>query len=180
MLHTTGIISALFSEAEHMPAMGMSYDTVLDELCHVGHPGEMFTSAAPQDPLFWPLHGLAERFVQLVRLYAAEGVIAYDETWGYDHVNVMSDTHRVCDWTNATGLELPTCAPGVCPGHREDDVLPFEYVFGAGGQQYYSNAEFYAEISPSNDEMPYVYDKLQTWPGCEGGTMSFGSATAAR
>ena len=77
---------------------------------------------------------------------------------------------------------MPVAAPprpGVCPGHREDDVLPFEYVFGAGGQQYYTNAEFYAEISPENDEMPYVYDKLQTWPGCDGGTMSFGSSQAA-
>ena len=32
-------------------------DLILDVLCHVGHPGEMFTSAAPQDPIFWFVRG---------------------------------------------------------------------------------------------------------------------------
>ena len=33
-----------------------SYVNILKMLCHIGHPGEMFTPAAPQDPTFWPLH----------------------------------------------------------------------------------------------------------------------------
>ena len=37
------------------------YDVVVKSLCHVGHAGEMFTSAAPYDPIFWPIHGLADR-----------------------------------------------------------------------------------------------------------------------
>ena len=44
-----------------MQEYGVDDDHLLQLLCSVGHPGEMFTSAAPQDPLFWPLHGLAER-----------------------------------------------------------------------------------------------------------------------
>lgn len=39
-------------------------DLALREFCHVGWPGEMYTSAAPWDPIFWPLHGLAERFLR--------------------------------------------------------------------------------------------------------------------
>ena len=46
-------------------SIGLSYSAFLELLSHVGHPGEMFTSAAPQDPTFWPLHGLAERLVQV-------------------------------------------------------------------------------------------------------------------
>merc|ERR1711988_723320 len=45
----------------------LTKDDLLDELCHVGSAGEMFTSSAPQDPTFWPLHGNAERFLQLLR-----------------------------------------------------------------------------------------------------------------
>ena len=181
VLNATGLLGLNPQWASYINRGKATWDDLFNALCHVGHAGEMFTSAAPYDPLFWSLHGTAERFLGYKRLAAERGQTQLRESWGYHHEGfLISDTHRVCDWTNATGLELPTCAPGVCPGHREDDVLPFEYVFGAGGQQYYSNAEFYAEISPSNDEMPYVYDKLQTWPGCEGGTMSFGSATAAR
>ena len=37
------------------------YDVVKETLCHVGHAGEMFTSSAPYDPIFWPIHGLADR-----------------------------------------------------------------------------------------------------------------------
>jgi hypothetical protein len=59
----------------------LNWVTLLDELCHFGSAGEMFTSAAPQDPLFWPLHGNAERFVQYLRVLKAEGTITFNETW---------------------------------------------------------------------------------------------------
>ena len=93
-------------------------------------------------------------FVQLVRLHAADGTIAYDETWGYDHVNVMSDTHRVCDWTNASGMELPTCTAGPrgttddvsCAGHRADDLLPWGNFLDEG--ETYTNYGFYEFMSP--------------------------------
>jgi hypothetical protein len=49
------------AHADH--ATGGSWDPMLSMLCSVGHAGEMFTSAAPYDPLFWPLHGLADRCV---------------------------------------------------------------------------------------------------------------------
>jgi len=59
----------------------LNWVSLLEELCHFGSAGEMFTSSAPQDPLFWPLHGNAERFVQYLRVLKQEGVIEFDETW---------------------------------------------------------------------------------------------------
>ena len=43
--------------------------------CHF----EQFTSSAPQDPLFWPLHGNAERFVMYLRVLSKKGAISLDE-----------------------------------------------------------------------------------------------------
>ena len=54
-----------------------AWGPLLEMLCRVGHAGEMFTSAAPQDPTFWPLHGLAERFVQYARVLKRDGAIAF-------------------------------------------------------------------------------------------------------
>ena len=74
---------------------GLDHETVLSALCKVGFPGEMFTSAAPQDPTFWPLHGNAERFLQLLRLLMRRGELAIDDAWAYHHVQAASDTHVV-------------------------------------------------------------------------------------
>ena len=30
-----------------------------------------------------------------------------------------------------------------------------------------TNTQFYGLISPTLDHLPYVYDKLTTWPGCK-------------
>jgi hypothetical protein len=144
---------------------------LLDELCHVGYPGDMFTSAAPQDPTFWPLHGNAERFVQVIRTYKASGLLNFDETWSYDHsiVPAASDTNLVCDWTDVEGYDMPTCSKGTCPGHKAEDLLPFEGLAWAGGvrKMTYSNAEMYELISPTNTDMPYVYDSVLHWEAAE-------------
>ena len=103
----------------------MDFTDLWDLLCHIGHVGEMFTSAAPYDPTFWPLHGLAERFLTLKRLMAHAGKTSLIEEWTYTHETTLaSDTHVVCDWTKVTGMERPSCTPGTCPGHHKDDLLP--------------------------------------------------------
>lgn len=152
-----------------------SWSRLWELLCRVGTPGEMFSSAAPYDPAFWPLHGLADRLLTKRRAMAATGSVRFDETWGYAHdmATVASDDHLVCDWTPvhrglslalstvigvrlAGETELPSCIRGTCPGHREDDLLPFA-IPGAGTL---TNREFYHYMSPSSAEYPYVYDAL--------------------
>merc|ERR1711879_732829 len=122
----------------------------------------MFTSAAPYDPLFWPLHGLAERFVQMVRLMDKASLLQLDDITEYSHNTILSDTDVVCDWSNVDprSMELPRCTKGVtCPGHRADDILPFQYVLGeTNGLEYYTNAQFYDAIAPWEGTLPYVYD----------------------
>ena len=147
-------------------SVGLTYDDWLTELCHFGSPGEMFTSAAPQDPTFWPLHGNAERYIQYLRLLNDAGKVTMDMTWGYKHGSpVPSDTGRVCDWSGVTGMEMPTCSFETCPGHKIDDVLPFtDLVTNRTGL--FTNAEFWDYVAPTNKEMPYVYDSLSYWPGC--------------
>ena len=153
-------------------AAGLTHDVTLDALCRVGFPGEMFTSAAPQDPTFWPLHGNAERYLQFLRLLSNRGVVAIDDAWGYNHVRAASDTHVVCDWDAVDAADpfaMPACAEATCPGHGQVDLLPFtDLLSPAGGDvRSWSNEEFYAATLPGRDSpMPYVYDSLAFWPGC--------------
>ena len=173
-----------------MAENGLSDADLAATLCHVGHPGEMFTSAAPQDPLFWPLHGMAERFLQYARMLKAEGTLDFDETWGYEHMTLLpSDTGVVCDWSavdsaasgrGSAGTDvyaMPACAKATCPGHKADDTLPFEGL-RADQAGLYTNAEFYELTSPYSDAMPYTYDSLTYWPGCDNQSLEDAMATA--
>jgi len=166
-LNRTGVLGLFGGDASTFNSYGISDDQLLSELCHVGLPGEMFTSAAPQDPIFWPLHGNAERFLQYIRLVAATGVIDLNETWGYEHVaDVASDTGVVCDWGNATGtMGMPHCTRETCPGHRSDDLLPFNKLTPVQ-DRLYTNLEFYDKTGPGSPLLTYVYNSLSYWPGC--------------
>lgn len=68
-----------------------TFSTRLQVLRSVEDPGiagEMFSSAAAFDPTFWPLHGAAERLVDLKRIFVAQGDITnFDETWAYTTYN---------------------------------------------------------------------------------------------
>lgn len=141
---------------------GMSDDEVLDLLCSVGHPGEMFSSAAPYDPLFWPLHGLAERFLSLKILKTNSGVGSLNTSWDYSHVDYLaSDTDLVCDWAGVHGMEMPKCTRGACPGHRASDLLPMGNFLGEN--ETYTNKEFFHFMNPTNSDLPYVYDSFTKW-----------------
>jgi len=146
----------------------------IDFLGHVGHAGEMFTSAAPYDPVFWPIHGLADRFLQLKRMMADDGTTTFDETWGYVHSgNTPSDTNHVCDWSGVEGMQLPTCTEGSCSGHKSNDIIPWSNF--QNKNETYTNVEFYDFVSPNSDSLPYVYDTFTVWPGCSAQGIDFWS-----
>ena len=139
----------------------------------MGYPGEMFTSSAPQDPLFWPLHGNAERYVQLIRILARKGHIILDETWDYVHTkNLASDTGVVCDGSGVEGMEMPTCEKATCPGHNELDLLPFANL-SPSLPGHVSNGQFWAAIHPHSKDTDYVYDSLDYWKGCASHSLSY-------
>jgi len=157
VLDAAGVLafSPLFASGKWLNRGLRTYATLLDLLCAVGTPGEMFTSAAPYDPAFWPLHGLADRALLARRSSSS----SFDETWGYAHslATVASDTHLVCDWTavDAGDATLPECGTAACEGHRADDLLPFT-VDGAT----FTNAGYYRFMAPDSAAFPYVYDSV--------------------
>ena len=131
-----------------------------------GITGDMFSSAAAIDPIFWPLHGQIERLLGAKRIMISQGLITdFDETWAFTEYNKYGGgayLNGVCDWSNVAGsgdLTLPTCTMDeICSGHYEDDVLEFTNFLNKNEE--YTNIEFYDFIHPWSDDLPYTYD---TW-----------------
>lgn len=50
-----------------------------------------------------------------------------DETWDYSRGWVVGEAGLTCDWDGVRegSLDMPTCATGICGGHKADDLLPF-------------------------------------------------------
>ena len=162
-------VNDVFTDQPLTSPYNVTYDDLLDKLCAVGLPGEMFTSAAPQDPIFWPLHGNAERFLQYVRLLNETGNITLDATWGYEHqTHEGSDTHVVCDWSQVDVTDvtsMPVCRRDTCPGHKAEDLLPYASLTDTQ-VGLYTNEEFYELTAPNSPDLTYVYNSLSYWPGC--------------
>merc|ERR1712070_123722 len=140
---------------------------ILQAHCNPGYVGELYTSNAPYDPLFWPIHTQAERLLGWKRILSGLGYVDFNETWGYSHpANTPSDTGVVCDWesADAEGLALPKCEIKECKGHGEDDLLPGGDFLDRG--ETYTNAQFYEFMNPYNEELPYLYDNFD-WVYCD-------------
>lgn len=74
--------------------------------------GDIFTSNAAWDPLFWPLHGPIERILGFKRIAASSGEVWFDESWGYPLQRAEAAFLGTCDWSNiesADDLTMPTC-----------------------------------------------------------------------
>ena len=89
----------------------------------------MFTSAAPYDPIFWPIHPTSERLFHFRRTLSYLGVRGLSEVWAYEHTSVAAtDTGTYCNWTGVDprSTDMPSCSrtggatplEEVCPSHR--------------------------------------------------------------
>jgi hypothetical protein len=157
MLEQSGVLSIISSSIS-----SEYYDDALEYLQQPGIAGEMFTSAAPYDPTFWPLHGSIERLVGRKRIMVYEGKATFDTTWGYDYDANPFYLKGICDWSNVTSnsdLTLPSCdlsSSLICPGHNEDDTL--EWTDFIGDNETYTNIGMFDFLDPYNDDLPYTYD----------------------
>ncbi|CAM9231029.1 unnamed protein product [Ascophyllum nodosum] len=153
---------------------------MLESFCKPGQIGEMYTSAAPYDPLFWVVHPSSDRFLAWRRMLGRHypDTWALDETWGYEKDWVIGETGMVCDWTGVdeNGLDMPNCVKGTCGGHNEFDVLPFTVEIN-GQRQRFNNAEWMDLIYPTNEELPYMYDKFD-WEHCSEDGYDMGTSSS--
>ena len=143
------------------------FQELLQQLCSPGSVGEMYSSAAPYDPLFWVIHTTSERLLSFKRIRAMGGYTTFNETFGYSHGSDSdSDTGVVCDWDGVQEDELPSCVKETCPGHNPDDVLPWDFdVVDSSLKEGFTNVEFYDFLNPLNEKLPYVYDNFR-WNHC--------------
>ena len=136
-----------------------TWHDMLQAFCSPGYVGELYTSNAPYDPLFWVIHTAGERLLAWRRILNYNNRKDLDETWGYTHPSgVPSDTGVVCDWSRVVpGIsDFPECKEQVCTGHNADDLLPSE-ISG----ETYTNQAFYNFMDPYNEDLPYLYDNFK-------------------
>lgn len=90
---------------------------------NVDQAGEMFTSAASWDPIFWPLHGSIERLLGFKRMNVEiYNDTAFDSTWAFPEYDPVEGPYLdgYCDWSKvelANMLSLPECYDGKYTAH---------------------------------------------------------------
>jgi len=107
--------------------------------------------------------------LMLKRIMARRNETELEDVWDYHHLGIddggsPSDTFHVCDWEGVTGMEMPNCTRGVCPGHHQFDLIPMSNFLGRN--ETYTNWEFWNLMDPFNDELPYTYDTFDHYPAC--------------
>lgn len=147
------------------------WNEILLVLCNPGHPGEMYTSAAPYDPTFWLIHPSAERMLSWRRMLDHLSVHTFNQTWGYSHQGDPSDMGQICEWDDVSDFGLPYCYDSTCPGHNAADTTPFMGIVEEG--EFPTNEEIYAYVAPWNEELPYMYDTYY-WPHCNASGFQMG------
>lgn len=106
--------------------------------CSGGLSGPLGTGAAPNDPVFWPLHPI------------------FDRAW---HILLLSDVYTSTydySWTD-----------GDCYGSAWEDQQAFKNLMGDTSDTYYTNQDLWSMLSPLNTKLPYVYDNFDSWGTCQ-------------
>lgn len=151
---------------------------VLKALEDPGIVGDMLSSAAAYDPIFWPLHGAIERLLGFKRLSVRLGKVkVFDEEWSFPTFKISDNDpylNGVCDWSAVEGptdLTLPKCQMGLpCEGHGEFDALRLFEIEKEFGE--FTNRGFYEFMRPWNDDLPYLYDSYD-FDYCDGQGFGF-------
>ncbi|KAJ8603149.1 hypothetical protein CTAYLR_004567 [Chrysophaeum taylorii] len=85
ILNATGCFESLkFSSEGEFDASDRNatiWGIVLRQILNVGHLGQVVSDASPNDPIFWIIHGMQERFVQQLRYLNDTGAWNFDQTW---------------------------------------------------------------------------------------------------
>jgi hypothetical protein len=112
-------------------------------LAFPGTYGQMGAGAAPNDPIFWPIHPIFDKSWQALRLSPK-----------------FSDADMV--WNN-------TAASASCNGTGwggADGLTPFASLFDDDDRRY-TNEELWELFTPDGDAIPYMYDQFTEWGDCE-------------
>ena len=114
-------------------------------LAQPGLYGQFATGAAPNDPIFWPMHPIFDKITQALRL--SNPLNGFNLTW---HNPPVSGCDAGMGW---------------------NDTLPFRELFApnftaANGTGFYTNQELWDYFDPAGDAIPYVYDQFETWGDC--------------
>ena len=120
-----------------------------DFSCAPGVVGAAGTTASPNDPIFWTVHGLFERALSVLTS-APRYAQRYNFTW----------------------------AGAGCGGSEWKDELPFRHLFDvadddlddggelspdASGANLITNSELWDILKPGSEARPYIYDQFTTW-----------------
>lgn len=150
-----------------IPANDSAWRLALDQVANGGYPATLSSDAAPNDPIYWLLAGLLERYVHQVRYLNASGAYDFDDSW-----TASSRRHPaalVYDWHNVKSpLDLPKAYRSPPPGSRDHDLLPFDVddVLMDLDKPAVTNAEYFNLSAPFSPHLRYVYDRLLNWTTC--------------
>ncbi|KAJ8599507.1 hypothetical protein CTAYLR_009444 [Chrysophaeum taylorii] len=137
---------------------------VLRQGVNNGHQGTLLSDASPQDPVFWVIHQMQERFFHALRWYANTSTLIFDQHYGDD-----GSLQHDFDWTNVDGppflANVSKWGHYWCPGTFGNDIVPFWGLLrNAEAQQ--TNIEFYNMTGPFSTHTHYVYDRLTNFTQC--------------
>lgn len=109
--------------------------------------GDLMNSAAPADPLFWPIHPTVDRL------------------WQWRRINGMTNE----SWPS--GAADYARSDDSCKGHGPDDVTVFKSLFGedtgdSAEVSFYTNQELYEGLSPLRESNNAVFADFR-WGHCE-------------